>query len=288
MKSAYRTSGAIFDQVSKLHQPGLRAELDSLQGEIIVVKGDHDRVEELLDTIKVPYALIDSNELASYNGGRVFFVNCRRYDGVNAATKESVQERVAHGGRLITSDWSLSLTERVFPGKLHKTASTSDDVVELQCETDIARKLVGLNYAQCSPQWWLEVSSDVYSIGKEVTPLLTSREMQAKYGQPYVAVGFTHGRGEALHFISHFVLQRTKQKGKEKSAGLDDFLQKVQVERTPEMDDATLAELEAAYSSLNTVAYLCLRAPLLDTSMKSVLASSAAGSVASRKSQRLL
>ncbi len=286
MKSAYKTSGAIFDQVSKLHQPGLREELDSLGGEIVVIKGDHDRVEELLDTIKVPYALIESNELATYNGGRVFFVNCRRYGGISASMKDAVKERVSSGGRLITSDWSLSLTERVFPGKLHKTTSTTDDVMEVQCETDIARKLIGLNYAQCSPQWWLEGSSDVYSIGKNVTPLLTSREMEARYGQPYVAVGFTQGRGEALHFISHFVLQRTKQKGKEKSAGLDDFLAKIKIERTAEMDDATLAELEAAYSSLNTVAYLCLRAPLLPTDMKSMLAS--ASQIAGKKSARLI
>jgi len=171
---------------------------------------------------------------------------------------------------LVSTDWSLGLTTKVFPGKLKMTKKTSDDVVEIECPTDIARRFIGMNYAQCKPQWWLEGSSDVYDIGEGVTPIITSEEMEQKYGKPYVAVGFPHGKGEVLHFISHLELQRTRQKTKEQSGNLDDFLKKMKVEKTAEMDDATVADLEAAYSTLSTVAYLCLRTPVLNSGGKSV------------------
>ncbi|MBI1968439.1 hypothetical protein HYS49_00870 [Candidatus Woesearchaeota archaeon] len=276
-KKTYKTTGAIFQQASRLYQPGV---LDNLQrielGEIVVVQGQYDHVDVLLDTINVPYASISPAEIGSHNGGRVMYVNCASYGALEKKTKEGVASFVADGGRLVSTDWSIGLVMEVFPGKLKRTAKTSDDVVEIQCPTDLARRFIGMNYAQCKPQWWLEGSSDIYDIvGEGVTPIITSEEMEEKYGKPYVAVGFPQGKGEVLHFISHLELQRTRQKTKEHQGSLDDFLKKMKVEKTPEMDDATVAELEAAYSTLNTVAHLCLPVPVLDTSGKSVYFGSA-------------
>lgn len=270
-KKTYSTTGKIFEQASKLYQPGLLEELKSIEpGEIVVVQGQYDHVEVLLDTLKIPYQMIGKEELGSNNSGRVLLANCATYSGVSKAVKEGVENFVADGGRLVSTDWSLGLTTKVFPGKLKMTKKTSDDVVEIECPTDIARRFIGMNYAQCKPQWWLEGSSDVYDIGEGVTPIITSEEMEQKYGKPYVAVGFPHGKGEVLHFISHLELQRTRQKTKEQSGNLDDFLKKMKVEKTAEMDDATVADLEAAYSTLSTVAYLCLRTPVLNSGGKSV------------------
>ena len=100
-------------------------------------------------------------------------------------------------------------------------------------------------------------------------PIITSEEMESKYGKPYVAIGFAEGKGEVFHFISHLELQRTRLQKKEGKETLDDFLQKVGAEKTSDMEDATFAELEAAYSTLNTLANLCIPVPILNTSMKS-------------------
>ena len=271
MDNAYKTSGKIFQQVSMLYQPGLLNQLKTIQpGEILVVQGTYDHIEKLLDTIKVPYEMITPEEMGKHNGGRVMFVNCRGYESVSKTTKSGIEEFVKEGGRLITTDWSVGLVQKVFPGKLKHTKSTSDDVIEIQCNTDIARRFIGMNYAQCSPQWWLEGSSYIYSIGEGVTPLITSEEMKNKYGEPYVAVGFVEGRGEVIHFISHLELQRTRLRNKSDEGSLDDFLKKMKISKTADMDDAKVAELEAAYSTLNTVAYLCLKAPVIGGSMKSV------------------
>ena len=295
MKSAYITSGKIFEQVSKLHNPGLLDQIrDGNPREIVVVNGTYDHVEKLLDTIKVPYTMIDSSQIASYNGGRVMLVNCKSYGNIGAAfddenqglpkkLKEGVKGFVAEGGRLVTTDWALGLVQKTFPGKVNYKSSTSDEVVEIQAHTDIARRFLGLNYAQCHPKWWLEGSSYLFDIGQGVVPIITSQEMKDKHGLPYVAVGFAEGKGEVFHFISHMELQRTKLASKEDKGSLDDFLKKMKVSKTADMEDAKVAELEAAFSSLNTLAHLCSRVPILNSNMKSTYLGSSAGAAKSKK-----
>lgn len=276
MDSAYKTTGAIFAQVSTRQSPGLMEELRAIQpGEITVVGGTYDHIEKLMDTLKVPYTLIDSAQMATHNGSRVMLVNCKEYG--SSGPRKAVQDFVSEGGRLVTTDWALSLVSHAFPGKLSKVKHTVDDVVEIQCPTDIARQWTGQNYAQCSPKWWLEGSSHIFDVGQGVVPLITSEEMKDKYGKPYVAVGFTHGRGEVFHFISHLELQRTKHKTEADSAGLDTYLAKMGVEKTDEMEDAKVAELEAAFSTLNTLAHLCRRTPILGSSGKSVMSTTSSG-----------
>lgn len=289
MKSAYVTSGKVFEQVSRLHNPGLLDQIrDGNPKDIVVVQGTYDHVERLLDTIKVPYTQIDSNQIASYNGGRVMLVNCcSRYGAVESSAskklKDSVSAFVNGGGRLVTTDWAIGLVEKTFPGKVEKKAKTTDDVVEVQAHTDIARRFLGLNYAQCHPKWWLEGSSDIYTIGQGVVPIITSDEMKEKYGQPYVAVGFAEGKGEVFHFISHMELQRTKLATKEDKGSLDDFLKKMKVSKTADMEDAKVAELEAAFSSLNTLAHLCSPVPIVNSNMKSTYVGSSVGAAKSKK-----
>lgn len=291
LDKAYNTSGKIFQQVSRRYQPALLDQLNAVQpGEIVVVAGTYDHIEKLLDTIKVPYEKIGREEMTTHNSGRVMFVNCAEYGSVDKTLKEGVSSFVKDGGRLVTTDWSVGLVEKAFPGKVKKTKKTVDDVIEIQCHTDIARRFMGMNYAQCSPQWWLEGSSDIYSIGEGVIPIITSEEMKEKYGQPYVAVGFNDGKGEVIHFISHLELQRTRLRNKADEAGLDDFLKKMKISKTADMDEAKVAELEAAYSTLNTVAYLCLRAPVIGGSMKSITITPSGEnvSVGSKKSRKLM
>ncbi len=273
LSKAYSTSGKIFEQVSKKVNPALFEGLKAIEpGEIVVVRGAHDHIELLLDVLKVPYSFIDSSELPTHNGGRVLLVNCQSYSSVPG--KENVADFVRDGGRLVTTDWALSFVTKVFPKKLELITKTDNDVVEIQCNNDIARRLVGLNYAQCHPKWWLEGSSDIFDIKEGVTPIITSREMEEKYGKPYVAVGFKEGKGEVIHFISHLELQRTHLKTKEDEKGLDEFLKNMKATKTSDMDDLKVAELESAYSTLNTLAYLCLRTPVLETSLNSIMTTS--------------
>lgn len=271
MKSAYQSSGQIFEQVSMRSAPHLIEQIGGIrENEIVVVGGTYDHIERLLDTLNIPYSHIESPDFAQHNGGRVAFINCKSYE--SGVPVKATQEFVREGGRLVSTDWALAWVTKSFPGRLKKMpCETADDVVEIQCSNDIGRRLVGLNYAQMHPQWWLEGSSHVYDIGNGVVPLITSKEMEERYGKPYVMVGFPEGKGEVFHFISHLELQRSRLKTKEDAGSLDDFLEKMGAARTMDMEEATLAELEAAYSTLNTLAHLCIPQPVLNTGMKSVL-----------------
>ncbi len=271
MKSAYASSGKIFEQASKLYSPGLYEQLhDVKQGELVVIPGTYDHIEKLLDTLKVPYETKSLAQAPKVNGAKVLFINCKSYEHIADKTKKELQDFVSVGGRMVTTDWSLGLVNQVFEKKLIHTKQTTDDVVEIQCGTDIARRLIGMNYAQCHPKWWLEGSSYVFEAGQGVIPLIESKEMKMKYGSSCVAAGFSYGEGEAIHFISHLELQRTRADSKADKEGLEEFLKKMGVSGSADLEDATVAELEAAYSSLNTLAYLCIPQPILPTEMKSV------------------
>ncbi|MFT4304410.1 MAG: hypothetical protein ACMXYG_07625 [Candidatus Woesearchaeota archaeon] len=283
MKNAYATSGKIFAQVSMRQQPAIYEQLQAIKGnEIVVVRGTYDHIEKLLDTIKVPYETINSEQIAKYNGGRVMFVNCKDYS--TGVPVKAVKEFVESGGRIVTTDWALGLVTKSFPKRLEKVGVTADEVVEIQAHTDMARKFLGLNYSQCHPQWWLENSSHLYQIKEGVIPLITSEEMKEKHGTPYVAVGFAEGKGEVIHFISHLELQRSRLKTKADAGTLDDFLAKMKVDKTSDMEDAVVADLEAAYSTLNTLAHLCVYDPIVSFGTNSVMSTKNAKNIADLKS----
>lgn len=277
MKETYATTGKIFAEVSMRKQPGLYEQIKAVApNDIIVVKGVHDHVETLLDALKVPYKMIDQSDVKNQNGGRVLIYNCKGYD--NGVPVKATQEFVNEGGRLVTTDWALGVVTKSFPGKLKKIGKTSDDVVEVRAATDTARTMIGLEYAQCRPQWWLEGSSDVYEVTADpsVVPLIVSEEMKSKYGSDKVAVGFPVGKGEVVHFISHLELQRTRLKEKYHKGSIDDFLLKMGVEGLASVvaqagGEGTVAEFEAAYSTLNTLAHLCVPMPIVNYTVNSVM-----------------
>ncbi len=275
ISEAYNTSGKIFTAVSQRYQPQLADQIRAIEeGDVTVVRGTYDHIEKLLDKIKVPYATINSEEITPSLQTKVLFVNCKEYSSAPETQVVATKKYVENGGRLVSTDWALSLVERAFPGTITKTNSTGgNESVEVEALSMVGQTLIGLNYAQCHPQWFLESGSYVYTHGKNVTPIITSDAMNERYGSPNIAVGFRAGSGEVIHFISHLEAQQTKLKHKSDKEGLDEFLSKMKVEKTDDMEEAKLAELEAAYSTLNTVAHLCVRTPLLGSGdFKSVMA----------------
>ena len=150
MKSAYKSSGAIFEQVSKMHSPGCTN--NSRQGNL----GDHRGQRNL-----GPHRAADGHtegELSANRArrdgeqkdlGRVALVNCRTYG--NGKSVDAARKFVSGGGRLVTTDWALSLVTHAFPDRLAKTSTeTSDDVVEVQCASNVGSKLLGPHYCSAT------------------------------------------------------------------------------------------------------------------------------------------
>ena len=162
----------VWERIRPYELPALR-EMPSER--ILVIRGSYDHIEKILDNAKVPYALLNEfpNKEDIYQGGRfhhsnVIFVNCdANYHGnlgeknLTRDNKKAMQEFVARGGRMVTTDWAQSVVRYLF-GKIRaKENITEDEVVKVKFSSDVGRKLSGIVYGNAKPNWWLEGSSDM-------------------------------------------------------------------------------------------------------------------------------
>jgi hypothetical protein len=108
------------------------------------------------------------------------------------------------------------------------------------------------------PQWWLEGSSyPIQILDKEkVKVLVTSKEIEQKYGEAPVFITFDYGEGKIYHMISHFYLQRSETRTKrQKLSGEKYFFEKeLKISAMPKYEelglkDASLGDVESAFTS---------------------------------------
>ena len=143
---------------------------------------------------------------------QLLIVNCPGQ--VSAAAITRIRAFVEAGGSLFTTDWALKhVIEPAFPGVLaFSQRPTPDDVVRIEVKDHDNIYLQGVLDGQDDPQWWLEGSSYPITVvdAERVQVLITSRELEEKYGEAPVAVWFRWGEGDVFHMISHYYLQRTE------------------------------------------------------------------------------
>ena len=179
-------------------------------GEVVVVTGQYDHVQRLLDRLKVRYTLVEERRLggAKLSQVRVLFLNCpAQLDGAGI---EKLRNYVAKGGWVISTDWSLSAIREAFPGYLQNVTLSPETWVRIEgCETAKDDPLLQdvFNFKGENPKWYLEERSYLFKVSDKekdkVTVLIESAEMKKKWGTGTVAVVFTHGRGRVLHIVSH-------------------------------------------------------------------------------------
>jgi hypothetical protein len=257
MKDAYRAA-KLLDQSEmsgdeRVLMEGLRAE------DVVVVRGRYDRVEQVLELAGIPHRLINPPEVARTRLApeQLLIINCPGTldpDGI-AAVRRFVEE----GGSLVTTDWALKeVLEPAFPGFVRCNGrSTGDEVVRIEVRSSDDPFLQGLFHDGADPLWWLEGASYPIEIldRERVRVLLTSREVGERYGESPVAVAFNFGRGDVLHMISHYYLQRAETRTARHAAGWKSYateVGRVEVsESAPaELDYLTTAEVEAAHKSM--------------------------------------
>ena len=119
--------------------------------------------------------------------------------------------------------------------------------------------LEGLFKADEEPIWWLESSSyPIVILDKsKVKVLVTSREMEQKYGEAPIVITFEYGDGgTVLHMTSHYYLQRAELRTKRQQMSAKDYV-KAEMAFTDEeaeeiekdLDGLSLGEAESAYST---------------------------------------
>jgi pSer/pThr/pTyr-binding forkhead associated (FHA) protein len=195
------------------------------QHELLVVKGQYDHGEDLLDMLEMKYQFTEIRGLdrTSFAGRKVVFFNCTNLSPTPEAVKK-IEQFVRRGGYLISSDWAVStLLERAFPGyieplmKAGRKVLTPDEVIRISQSPSAGRHflLTGMAIGRNEAKWWLEESSYPFRVLKEeeVEVLIESDDLDREYGTRPVAVTFCYGKGRVLHMMGHFFQEEGNLKG---------------------------------------------------------------------------
>ena len=211
--------------------------------------------------IKVPYILIQPEEVGQIElkPDQILIINCP--GNIYAEALTNVQTFVKQGGFLFTTDWALqSILEKIFPKLVkYNQRPTGDDCVAVQVVDKTNKFLEGLFKADEEPIWWLESSSyPIEILDKEkVKVLVTSKEMEEKYGEAPIVITFDFGDGgTVLHMTSHYYLQRAELRTDRHKMSAKDYVKSemgfsdAEVEEMEEdLEDLNLGEAESAYST---------------------------------------
>ena len=224
MKDAYEIAGTILG--TKLSAEG-RSRLDNFSGgEVLVMPGRYDQIQDVLDTVNVQYVLGHPTGDA-LRQARILIVNCPG-DGVSGYELQ-VKDWVAAGGLLLTTDWAIEPLQRMFPALIRWNGKTTrDECIKLDPRTVGKGGLVPSwdMTVPDQPVWWLEGSSYPFTVSDEVDVLLTSEELKRRYDSSLVAVQWNHGLGKVRHMISHIYLQRTESRSDEDKRAFSETLEK--------------------------------------------------------------
>ncbi len=259
MEQAYKASSKIMEKRMAKERP---MDLEILrkvkESSIIIVSGAYDKIELVLDMIKVPYILIQPYEVSQVelNPNQILIINCPGNVDDDALLK--IKEFVKKGGFLFTTDWALlNILEKLFPRYLkYNNRPTADDCIRVKVLDKSNKFLEGLFNEAADPIWWLESSSYPIQIldKSQVKLLIVSNEMQEKYGEPPIVITFNYGDGSVLHMTSHYYLQRAELRTQRHKMSAKEYVMKEvgfseDEAEMKELEGLSLGEAESAYST---------------------------------------
>jgi len=264
MKKAYQASSKIMEKRMEKERPmDLEVLKQVEESSIIIVAGSYDKIELVLDLIKVPYILIQPNEVNQIDlrTDQILIINCP--GTIDERGLQKIEQFVQKGGFLFTTDWTLlNVLEKIFPSYVkYNQKPTGDDCVSVEVVDKSNKFLEGLFQADADPIWWLESSSyPIEIIDKDkVKVLVTSREMKKKYGEAPIVITFSYGDGGTiLHMTSHYYLQRAELRTSRHKASAKEYIMSEmgfseEEAKIKDLDDLTLGEAESAYSTMQFI-----------------------------------
>lgn len=255
MESAYRVAEELLKDRLRQEAPDALEELEDLNAaDIIVTRGQYDRIEQVFGHGGIPCTPVDPRAVdeATLRADQVMFVNCPGKFTPRGLRK--LHQFVHEGGFLFTTDWALKyVLQEAFPGFVEfNNNPTADDVVRVEVLSRDDPFLSSILGPDDDPQWWLEGSSYPIRVldREKVQVLVTSKELEEKYGEAPVFVTFPFGEGRIYHMISHFYLQRTETRTQRHARSSYDFLKEKGVS---EAEFAKYSALGAGESDLGSV-----------------------------------
>nr|MDO8087381.1 hypothetical protein [Candidatus Sigynarchaeum springense] len=259
MEDAYKISADIVNQdLAAKEGNGLKAWQKVNRIGIIVVPGEYDTAEEVLDSLDLQYESRDPEDFddIQLDTRDVVIVNCPG-EGFSAKGLDILKDHVFHGGLLVTTDWALKhVVEQAFPGFIeHNGAESAEEFVDVHVTDKIVDYLNDLIAPGLSPSWWLEGGSyPIRVLNTNVRKLLISRAMKQRYEDPTVACIIHFGKGQVLHMTSHLFLKNAAPLDSGDKSALPRLLETLHVnQRTKDgvmracENDTSYKAIEAAY-----------------------------------------
>ena len=233
--------------------------------DIVVVPGIYDHVERVLEALEMPCTRIASGQLleVGLRPEQLLVINCPGEVPERAIPR--IRDFVASGGSLFATDWALkNVVQPAFPGTVElRQAPTADDVVPIEILDHDNPFLAGVMDDQDDPQWWLEGSSYPITVvdPARVNVLISSREMDRRYGEASIAILIPWGDGEVFHMVSHYYLQRTELRTDRHRLGATNYYAEkdMAVPMGAELDGLSLGDLESAATSSRLIANVIAR-----------------------------
>lgn len=272
MKKAYEASTQLLrGRLAKERPEDLELLDDIEESDIIVLTGTYDHAQVNFKMAEIPHTVLEPHNLDTIelSADQILFINCPG-SGVSDKGITIIQDFVKRGGMLVTTDWALvHILEKAFPEFVkYNKRPTTDDVVSVEILEGGEDSFIANVIDQTDePMWWLEGSSyPIQILDKEkVQILVTSSEMEKKYGEAPIVISFKHGEGEVYHMTSHFYLQRTetrtkRHKGSGMAYAMEKGFSKEEAEQMgSDFDDLSTAEVESAYTSQAFMADMALK-----------------------------
>jgi hypothetical protein len=191
--------------------------------DLLVVSGQYDHMETVLEELRLPYTLKGPYELAGdpeLSGYKMVFWNCGAMSippSYRVPLVNALQRFVRDGGWLFTTDWEVgSLLVKAFPGYLSTGGALRplpSLVVEIRPVTDAEDDplLEGVFEKGTTPKWWLEpASQDVIVANRSrVKALIEAPDLAGHphLRSPVVVATFPYERGRVLHAMGHVYQQ---------------------------------------------------------------------------------
>jgi len=268
METAYKLANEMVrERLMKEGSDNIQILDDLKKNDVIVVNGTYDHIALVLQSLRIPFAAIEHNQLleAKLEPHQTIFVNCASSFSPEAARK--LATFVSEGGQLITTDWALeNVIEVAFPNTIaYNNKPTADEVVRIEAIDRQDSVISGFLDEKADPVWWLEGSSyPIEVLDKEnVKVLIRSQELGEKYGAEPVVVRFAHGKGLVYHMISHFYLQRTETRDKKQAAPAAAYFKDkgagAENVAKAEASDVTYGEIQSANTSADFVSRIIIK-----------------------------
>lgn len=264
MDKANKAASTVVKERMAKERPADAKVLEAVEAaDIVVVRGQYDRVEDVLKTLDIKHTVVSPHQVASLNlnAKQLLIVDCP--GNIPKAGIERIRKFVNAGGYLYTTDWALTnVVQQAFPGYIQFNGhETANDVVEVEVKQAEHNLLKHLTLSRDNPKWWLESSSYPIKVvnADKVDVLITSKEMKKKYGEAPIAVHFRYGDGQVLHMASHFYLQQGQARTLAEKKKAKDYIAtdsalapetKKALEGKVELsDDVVAGDLGSAYSA---------------------------------------